>query len=88
MEVSCFKSVDGWLIVCVGLNDPLRPYFSLYPAVSLREGERTSLMKCRGLCMVHVFQFTLSAANIKATPDKKPIKVTFRYFEVEFIPNF
>ena len=29
-----------WLVDCVGLNDPLRQYFSLYQAVSQREGER------------------------------------------------
>ena len=60
MEVSYFKSIDGWLVGRFGLNDPLRPYLSLYRAVSQREGERTSLCKCRGLCMVHVFHFTLS----------------------------
>ena len=30
----------GWLVVCFGLNGPLRQYFSLYRAVSQREGER------------------------------------------------
>ena len=30
----------GWLVGCFGLNGPLRQYFSLYRAVSLREGER------------------------------------------------
>ena len=29
----------GWLVV-FGLNGPLRQYFSLYRAVSQREGER------------------------------------------------
>ena len=29
-----------WLIGCFGLNGPLRQYFSLYRAVSLREGVR------------------------------------------------
>ena len=29
-----------WLVGCFGLNDPLRQYFSLYRAVSQREGER------------------------------------------------
>ena len=29
----------GWLVV-LGLNDPLRQYFSLYRVVSQREGER------------------------------------------------
>ena len=30
----------GWLVGCFGLNRPLRQYFSLYRAVSQREGER------------------------------------------------
>ena len=30
----------GWLVGCVRLNGPLRQYFSLYRAVSHREGER------------------------------------------------
>ena len=30
----------GWLVGCFGFNDPLRQYFSLYRAVSQREGER------------------------------------------------
>ena len=29
-----------WLVGCCGLNGPLRQYFSLYRAVSQREGER------------------------------------------------
>ena len=29
----------GWLVGCFGLNGPLRQYFSLYRAVSQREGE-------------------------------------------------
>ena len=36
--------IDGlfvcWLVGCFRLNDPLRQYFSLYRAVSQREGER------------------------------------------------
>ena len=35
-----FISLDGWLVVFLGLNGPLRQYFSLYRAVSQREGER------------------------------------------------
>ena len=31
---------DGCLVGCFGLNGPLRQYFSLYRAVSQREGER------------------------------------------------
>ena len=31
---------DNWLVGCLGLNGPLRQYFSLYRAVSQREGER------------------------------------------------
>ena len=30
---------NGWLVGCFGFNDPLRQYFSLYRAVSQREGE-------------------------------------------------
>ena len=30
----------GWLVGCFGLNGPLRQYFSIYRAVSQREGER------------------------------------------------
>ena len=30
----------GWLVGCFGFNSPLRQYFSLYRAVSQREGER------------------------------------------------
>ena len=31
---------DGWLVGCLGFNGLLRQYFSLYQAVSKREGER------------------------------------------------
>ena len=34
------KKVIGWLVGCFGFNSPLRQYFSLYRAVSQREGER------------------------------------------------
>ena len=30
----------GWLVGCFGFNGPLRQYFSLYRAVSQKEGER------------------------------------------------
>ena len=30
----------SWLVGCFGLNGPLRQYFSLYRAVSQREGEK------------------------------------------------
>ena len=30
----------GWLVGCFGFNGPLKQYFSLYRAVSQREGER------------------------------------------------
>ena len=33
-------SLLDWLVGCFGFNDPLRQYFSLYRAVSQREGER------------------------------------------------
>ena len=35
-----FLCVDNFLVGCFGLNGPLRQYFSLYRAVSQREGER------------------------------------------------
>ena len=41
-QVSAFKPnelPDPWLVCCVGFNGPLRQYFSLYRAVSQREGE-------------------------------------------------
>ena len=31
---------DDWLVCCFGFNGPLKQYFSLYRAVSQREGER------------------------------------------------
>ena len=34
----------SWLVGCFGLNGPLRQYFSLYRAVSQREGERTEVI--------------------------------------------
>ena len=38
------RRTDGWIVCwlvgCVRLNGPLRQYFSLYRAVSQREGER------------------------------------------------
>ena len=34
-----FSSLS-WLVGCFGFNGPLRQYFSLYRAVSQREGER------------------------------------------------
>ena len=33
-------ALKNWLVVVFGLNGPLRQYFSLYRAVSQREGER------------------------------------------------
>ena len=32
--------IVGWLVGCFGFNGLLRQYFSLYQAVSQREGER------------------------------------------------
>ena len=32
--------LQGWLVGCFRFNGPLRQYFSLYRAVSRREGER------------------------------------------------
>ena len=34
------SNIFGWLVGCFGFNGPLRQYFSLYRAVSQREGER------------------------------------------------
>ena len=39
-EPSVFEALIRWLVGCFGLNGPLRQYFSLYRAVSQREGER------------------------------------------------
>ena len=36
----CPTVIQIWLVGCFGLNGPLRQYFSLYRAVSQREGER------------------------------------------------
>ena len=33
-------NIVGWLVGCFGFNGPLKQYFSLYRAVSQREGER------------------------------------------------
>ena len=38
-EILAFKLLS-WLVGCFGFNGPLRQYFSLYRAVSQREGER------------------------------------------------
>ena len=35
-----FVHVVGWLVGCFGFNGPFRLYFSLYRAVSQREGDR------------------------------------------------
>ena len=41
IEMLCaMESCLRWLVGCFGLNGPLRQYFSLYRAVSQREGER------------------------------------------------
>ena len=36
----CPVQAFNWLVGCFGFNGPLRQYFSLYRAVSQREGER------------------------------------------------
>ena len=36
--------MDGWFVDCIGLNSPLRQYFSLYQAVSQRVGEKKGEM--------------------------------------------
>ena len=38
----------GWLVGCFGFNGPLRQYFSLYRAVSQREGEREGERREKG----------------------------------------
>ena len=40
IEVQLYIQRIGWLAGCFGFNGPLRQYFSLYRAVSQREGER------------------------------------------------
>ena len=42
LNVVKFKGWElvGWLVGCFGSNGPLRQYFSLYRAVSQREGEK------------------------------------------------
>ena len=37
------SKIFGWLVGCFGFNGPLRQYFSLYRAVSQREGERIEM---------------------------------------------
>ena len=37
--LQCQCKVINWLVGCFGFNGPLRQYFSLYRAVSHREGE-------------------------------------------------
>ena len=38
--LQCRSQGPRWLVGCFGFNSPLRQYFSLYRAVSQREGER------------------------------------------------
>ena len=38
--VQILHKITIWLVGCFGFNGPLRQYFSLYGAVSQREGER------------------------------------------------
>ena len=35
-----FECWVGWLVGCMGFHGPLKQYFSLYRAISPREGER------------------------------------------------
>ena len=37
---SLWENRNDWLVGCFGFNGPLRQFFSLYHAVSQREGER------------------------------------------------
>ena len=38
------KTNQDWLIVCFGLNGPLRQYFSLYRTLSHKDGERNEMI--------------------------------------------
>ena len=40
VKTKIFDKRVGWLVGCFGFHGPLRQYFSLYRAVSQREGER------------------------------------------------
>ena len=40
LSVDLIKIQGDWLVGCFWFNGPLRQYFSLYRAVSQREGER------------------------------------------------
>ena len=40
MSGANFPPFVAWLVGCFGFSGPLRQYFSLYRAVSQREGER------------------------------------------------
>ena len=40
LGVNASHETPGWLVGCFGFNGPLRQYYSLYRAVSQREGER------------------------------------------------
>ena len=40
LDVRWIVKLDCWLVGCFGFSGPLRQYFSLYRAVSQREGER------------------------------------------------
>ena len=40
MDTKRFQNRESRLVDCFGFNDPLRQYFSLYRAVSQRQGER------------------------------------------------
>ena len=40
LQINKAVGPDSWLVGCFGFKGPLRQYFSLYRAVSQREGER------------------------------------------------
>ena len=47
LQLTLLPGLVGWLVGCFGLNGPLRQYFSLYRAVSQREGERKEKWQMR-----------------------------------------
>ena len=59
-----------WLVGCFGLNSPLIKYFSLYQAVSQREGERKRNDRRKKTCLNNPHPHLLQAQ--KALPNSNP----------------